>query len=253
MLSLVIILIATLYSKVTLYIHYSYPSLWAVAIYLYTPQFLEEDAPSVTRGRTNACRISLVSRHTPLVASASCTLPVLAIRGWRTVSGELTSHPIISLLNKQILAHFVSGRQSLVLGRRRQSRQNPSRPFVSDGQTRAGCRVSMIQEQRRVDQHVTDIWTSMWTDRWKCGLAYYSIGCILTKTHMNHHTEIIFSVITFLVFLLFTNFGIDHLILFVCLCCQDGKRSHQLTDGRLRRRLMKAIVRRLCSEIWWYV
>ena len=87
----------------------------------------------------------------------------------------------------------------------------------------------------------------------KYGLTYYSIGCILTKTHMKHHTDIICSLITFLVFLLFTNFGIDHLILFVCLCCQDGKRPHQLTDGRLRRRLMKAIVRRLCSEIWWYV
>ena len=94
----------------------------------------------------------------------------------------------------------------------------------------------------------------MWTDRWKRGLVYYSIGCILTKTPMKHHTEIIFfSVITFLVFLLFTNFGIDHLILFVCLYCQDGKRPHQLTDGKLRRRLRKAIVRRLCSEIWWYV
>ena len=69
-----------------------------------------------------------------------------------TVPGDLNS------LNKQTLAHLISGRQSFVSGRRMQSGRNPTRPFVSDGRTRPGRRVSRPSETGVVS--VTDTLTS---------------------------------------------------------------------------------------------
>ena len=53
---------------------------------------------------------------------------------------------ILWQLNKQTPRHLISGRQSLVSGRRRRSRRNPTRPFVSDSRSRPARRVSRQSE-----------------------------------------------------------------------------------------------------------
>ena len=73
--------------------------------------------------------------------------------------GGCASIRILGQLNKQTSAHLISGRQSLVSGRRRQSRQNSTRPFVSDLRSRPAHRVS-----RRFETDVVSI-GALQTDR----------------------------------------------------------------------------------------
>ncbi len=54
---------------------------------------------------------------------------------------------MLGQLNKQPPAHLISDRQSLVLGRRRQSRQNPT---ILTGSPR----FATIRDRRRVDRRV---------------------------------------------------------------------------------------------------
>ena len=94
------------------------------------------------------------------------------------MAGERTSHPPFAYLRlvEQTIS-FQNAKVSFLaiggsLGKIRLERLSPTADLdpaavFHDNLRPASC------------QRVTDIWTSMWTDRRKRGLAYYSIGCLL--------------------------------------------------------------------------
>ena len=111
-----------------------------------------------------------VSRLTPTAAGASCTIPLVGLRGWCAVAGECTSYQHTRLVEQTNsgVSHFRPPKSHFC--RRRQSVRNST-------QTRPGRHVSRRSENDVVSIGAlrTDIHPSIQTE---IGLSYYSIGYV---------------------------------------------------------------------------